>query len=458
VNCVPPVNFSEEAANKMASKRILAGALTLALVVLACPPRRAVWAAPQETPAYTPAEYNAYKAAADEKTPQQRVRLLDDFVAKFPQSSLLPYAYQLYYTTYNELKNYPRTVEYADKLLALGDKLDVATRLQALYTRAFVFEFAYNPREPRSREQLTQAVEAAQQGLQVLSKLPKPENVTEEQFAQSKKVISIQFYTSAGFAALQLKDYKTSEDQFKKVLALDPSLAPTWYRLGVAELQQEPPQYLDGFWALARAVALKVPNEAQVRNYLRAQILRYQQTACEKETDRQMNELLALAASSVERPASYRLPSGAELQKAREESVANFWEPLKAGGDRAKLVWLALCGLEYPEVPSKVIEVIPGNDSVVLKLFLAAGSTAEEVEKATTPNMEVHVAREPRAKLFKKDDVLRFSGTLAGYTLEPFLLVWENAKVKPEDLPEEKAPAKHPAKHPAKRPAKRPRS
>ena len=33
-----------------------------------------------------------------------------------------------------------------------------------------------------------------------------------------------------------------------------------------------------------------------------------------------------------------------------------------------------------------------------------------------------------------KDDFVRFTGTLSGYTQSPFLLTWDNAKVNPEDL------------------------
>ena len=43
--------------------------------------------------------------------------MLDDFVAKFPNSTLNPYVYQLYIKTYTELKNYPKVIEYADKLI-----------------------------------------------------------------------------------------------------------------------------------------------------------------------------------------------------------------------------------------------------------------------------------------------------------------------------------------------------
>ena len=71
----------------------------------------------QQKPTYTLAEYNAYQAAAKETVPEQRVKLLDDFVSKFPKSTLLPYVYQAYYQTYNQLKQYDKVIEYADKLI-----------------------------------------------------------------------------------------------------------------------------------------------------------------------------------------------------------------------------------------------------------------------------------------------------------------------------------------------------
>ena len=42
-------------------------------------------------PQYTMAEYNAYQAAAAEKDPTQQIKLLDDFVSKYPNSALLIY-------------------------------------------------------------------------------------------------------------------------------------------------------------------------------------------------------------------------------------------------------------------------------------------------------------------------------------------------------------------------------
>lgn len=433
---------------------MVAGWLVVSVVVCAVAP--AAGAIPQEKPqekpqdkppAYTLPEYNAYQAAAKEPNPQQRIRLLDDFVAKYPSSTLLVYAYQTYYTTYNELKNYPKTIEYADRLLTFGDKLDAGTQLQALYIRTLAFNYSFNEKAADAKEQATRARAAALAGLKVLVDLKKPEGVSDDQFAQNKKGPTALFNYTAGLASLQLKEYKAAVDSFKAALAANPNDAVTYFRLGIAYLQMEPPQSMDGFWALARSVALKGPGEAQVRTYLHNRLANYQQTGCDKLVNDQMNELISLAGSSAERPATFKIASAAELQKLREDPSSNFIADLQAGGEKAKLMWLATCGLEFPEAGGKVIEVSSGSDSVVLKLFYAP--TAEAMEAGTVANMEVKVEGQPEAKRIQVGDGVRFSGTLAGYDPAPFMLHWEKAKVNKEDIPEQ--PGKRPPKRPAKK-------
>ena len=89
----------------------------LALVPLFGRPITVQAAAQDQKPSYTIPEYNAFQAANAEKDPAAKIKLLDDFVAKFPGSTLLQYVYQLYYQAYMQTKNYPKTIEYADKLV-----------------------------------------------------------------------------------------------------------------------------------------------------------------------------------------------------------------------------------------------------------------------------------------------------------------------------------------------------
>ena len=125
-------------------------------------------------PQYTMAEYNSYQAAAAEKNPAQQMKSLDDFVSKYPNSALLIYIYPLYYNAYSQLKNYPKVIEYADKLLAMGDKVDAGGRYQALYARAFAYKPSSPiPRKPRRRRDpalAKSAQAAAAAGLKALMK------------------------------------------------------------------------------------------------------------------------------------------------------------------------------------------------------------------------------------------------------------------------------------------------
>jgi len=402
-------------------------------------------------PTYTIPEYNAFQAANAEKDPQARLKLLDDFGAKFPSSTLNPYVYQLYVKTYTELKNYPKVIEYADKLTALGDKVDIPTRLGALQSRCQVFPYAFNAKAPDAADQLNKERDAAQEGAKLLAAFTKPAGVTmtDAQFEEQKKPGIAFFQSAAGFACYQLKDYPCAITAFKAVLALTPTDAVASYRMGVAYLEMKPPQPLDGFWALGRAINLKIPDSDKIKDYLRRQILAYEQPGCDSLADAQLNELLQLSANSPDRPATYTIPSADDLNKIRTSSnILTVLADLKAGGDKAKMTWLALCGAEFPEVVGKLIDITPGTDSVQLKLY--TGATPEEIQAATTSNLDVKVVGQPEASRLEKEQGVRFSGTMVGYDPEPnFMLHWDKAKVNAEDIPTEKGGAKKPVHKPA---------
>ena len=422
---------------KPACKWVSVALIAAALVISAA---AATWAAPQDQqqkPNYTLAEYNAYQAAHNEKDPQMKLKDLDDFVMKFSGSALLLYIYGDYEGTYFSLKNYPKTIEYVDKLMALP-MVDLGTRLQSLGYRAQAMLFGSGDKALQTPEAYTKAKDAAAQGLQTLSQWQKPQNVSDDQFANNKKVLGVLFNSVAGIAASGLKDYKSAADSYKAALALDPSDAVTHFRLGVAYLQEMPQDGPNGFWELSRSIALKGPGEAQVRTYLRNQLLHYQQPSCEKLADDEINQMITLAATSADRPASMTIPNADDLKKAQEDTN-NFLPWLQEGGEHGRVMWLATCGLEYPDVGVKVLDIMPAdNDNFTLKVYRPAAAdpdaAAKEMDAATMPNMEVHVVGQPDAKRLMKDDAVRFTGTLKDYQQSPFLLTWDNAKVNPEDL------------------------
>ena len=402
-----------------------------------------LWAAPQDQaakPAYTLAEYNAYKDADAEQNPQQKIAKLDAFVKQYPNSTLMPYIYRDYYLTDYALKNFAGTMEYADRMIALGDKVDTQGRLEAYVARAQAYYVGQGDKALQTPDVQTKARDAAVQGLKVLDDWKKPDAMAADAYAQQVKGFKVLLNSIAALASTALKDNAGAANYWKAVLAIDPTDAVSHFRLGVVDLQMTPPAATDGFWELARSIGLKAPNAPQVQTYLKNQLIRYQQPSCDKLVDDQVNNLITLATSSGDKPATLSIPSAADLQKARDDT-ANFLPALKAGGDAGNVMWLASCGLEYPDVGVRIMEApAVDGDNVNLKVF--RGATPEEIEAATEPNMVVKVVGQPEAKRLEKDAVVRFTGTLVGYQQTPFLLTWDKAKINPEDLPEEKAPAK----------------
>jgi tetratricopeptide (TPR) repeat protein len=411
----------------------------------------------QKKPSYTLPEYNAFQAANTEKDLQARIKLLDDFVAKYPNSTLMPYVDTLYYQTYNQLKNWPKTIEYADKLVALGDKVDAGARLQALQVRVQAFLASVNPKAPDIQDQWTKERDAALEGAHMLDTFPKPDSFkgSDADWQNQKKPGLAFFYSAAGFSDLQMKDNAAAITAFKNSLANKPDDPVAEYRLGLAYLQSSPPQYMDGFWSLARAIDQKVPDADKIKDYLQKQILAYEQPGCDSQATDQLTELLQLAQNSPERPATWTIPSQADLNQIRQSSnILSVIADLSAGGDKAKQTWLAICNAEFPEVVGKIIDINKSDNYVDFMVY--TGATADDMQKATTANMDVKVwittppagseagpassaaeiPAQPDIVRLQKNDGIRFSGTIVSYNPSPFLLHWDQVKVDPSIIPE----------------------
>jgi eukaryotic-like serine/threonine-protein kinase len=380
----------------------------------------------------TAAEHNEFKAVQAEKDEAHQIQRLDDFVLRFPNSELLVDAYALYYRDYRELKNFPKVIEYSDKLVALGDKADANARFQALYARAI----AYDALRSDDPVQARQAKEAAALGLSTLNQIKKPENVSDAAFAAERKPIMVYLDETSGAASMTLKDYAGAIEAYRAALALDPEDGNATYQLGLEYLGVNPPRQLDAFWALARAANAKNrggPQPQEIKAYLRKLMASYEQTECPSLVDAQLSELMQLAGSSSERPESYSLPSKTDLEAARNVmTITSVVADIKGPADKGKATWLAACGMEFPNVPSKVISVVQG-DPVVLKVALV--TTELEFRAARRPNMDVSVIGQPEAATLAVGSLVRFTGTLAGYDRTPLMLHWQKARINPQDVP-----------------------
>jgi hypothetical protein len=120
------------------------------------------------------------------------------------------------------LPNYSQSVAYTDKFLALGDKAlgnpdsqhlspeEYAAavervRLEALTSRAVAYAVGCADDALRTPEALAKAKEAAAQGLDLLSHLPKNPMQTDEEFASGKAKMQMMFASAVRIADSRLK-------------------------------------------------------------------------------------------------------------------------------------------------------------------------------------------------------------------------------------------------------------
>jgi tetratricopeptide (TPR) repeat protein len=443
---------------------LVMAAATFALVALASAPAHAQAAAAQggaaAKPAYTMPEYNAFTACQTEKDPNQQVKCFDDFVSRFPSSSLMQYVYQLEIPAYANLKNCQKEVDAADKLIAL-DSVDVGTRAQAAIQRLQAFAACYDPKSPDAQAQLTKDRDLATQALKLLSQIQPKAGMTPEAMAAALKPAVDIVDDQGGWADLQLKDFPSAVSAYKDAITAKPDDAAASYELGTAYLAMTPPQAVPGFWAIARAIDLKVPTADKVQDYLHSRILAYEQPGCDSQVDDQLKEMLTLAQTSPDPPATYTIPSADDLSKIRGSStILTIVGDLSAGGDKAKLTWLATCGSELSAVTGKIVDVQTGDSTVDFMVY--TGATSEDMQAATTANMDVKVytatpatppaapatsggtapapiTPQPDVARLAKDDPITFSGTITSYDPTPFLLHWQDVKVDPSVIPAEKS-------------------
>jgi hypothetical protein len=131
---------------------------------------------------YTIAEYNAYQRAASEKSPDKQIELLDAFVSQYPNSPLLIFVYPLYYNGYAQLRNFPKVFEYADRLIALGDKAPAVAHFAALCS----WTAAYNNSNSPDIILAAKARDRALTGLILIPSLEHPDGMDKKRLRQKR--------------------------------------------------------------------------------------------------------------------------------------------------------------------------------------------------------------------------------------------------------------------------------
>jgi hypothetical protein len=432
------------------SQRILMGVVLFAGVVITSGAAFAQAAQTAQAPPYNRDEYDRFVACTAEKVPELKIKCLDEFVAKSPNAAktpeLAPFIANGYMQAYRDVKDWPKTIEAADKLLTYGEKINAGDQVTARFIRAQAY-ISGGAATSNTPEKQNAARDSARQGLKDLEALKKPDGASQADFDKIKQQYTAYFDTVIASTSEALKDAPSMIAAQRALADLDPTDGTPWYKIGLAYRAMTPPQDLDAFWAFARSASIKWTSQQKIHDYLKQLVGVYQQASCDKLVDDEVNQMITLAAGSPDRPASFTLYTADDLNKARTDTT-NFIPYLKEGGEHGKLMWLAVCGLDYPEIVTKLISIdTPDVGPAVLHTF--TGVTGDETKDGTVPDMEVKLdGSQPEVKRIALNDELRFGATLVGYDPTPFMLHWEKGKVNPEDIPAETGKKPAPKKKP----------
>jgi tetratricopeptide (TPR) repeat protein len=382
-------------------------------------------------------EYNAYMAMHNEKDNQKKVALAEAFLAKYADAvpAVRGYVYAEMLQTLQQIGDSTKAIATAKDLL----KID-PNNLEGLRYLSFTFPFIFKPTDADAADQLSQAETNAKHGLDLLGKVPKPANMSDEQFQQAIKPVRATFNSTIGFVALQRKDYAGAVTALKSALEDNPNdlYASNW--LGTAYLYSSPPDYSNGVWYLARADALakssKGADESQINKYLSE---RY---ACYHGSGDGLDAVKNQAASSATPPADFQVAALQAPAPTGNPNVDNF----------NKLTYrLKVQGC--PEIPQQIWPQLKGQP-------LGLGGYVNSVDKGTDPDtflVKISLDQskadssfdivlqdsQPKVDDLAQGDPVRFQGTIDSYTATPtFSLTLTGGKINQDDIDAATAKAK----------------
>jgi tetratricopeptide (TPR) repeat protein len=151
--------------------------------------------APPAAPKLDAEEEAAYKAFFDAATQSAdvRIQLGTDFLQKYPTSRYVESVCAALVHAYYTKQDWKNFYAYADKTLAVNpDDVNVLTMV------GWVIPHTYNADDPDARKNLDKAERYEKHAIEVIATMPKPVNMTDDQFSQSKAAILSEAHSGLG--------------------------------------------------------------------------------------------------------------------------------------------------------------------------------------------------------------------------------------------------------------------
>jgi len=191
-----------------------------------------------EAPKINPKEEADYKALAtlpdnDKSTADKKIQLSQQFLQKYPGSRYEESAMNQQVNAYYAKQDWADMYAAADKAIAKDpDDVDVLTVV------GWIIPHIYNHDDPDAEKKLDKAESYEKHAIDVIPSLPKPENLSEDQFAQAKAGKLSEAHSGLGLVYFRMQDFPNSVKELQLATNGNGSPDPTDLYALAAGLQQ----------------------------------------------------------------------------------------------------------------------------------------------------------------------------------------------------------------------------
>lgn len=192
----------------------------------------------QEAPKLNPKEEADYKALNavpenDRSTADKKIQLSQQFLQKYPGSRYEESVTNQLVSAYYVKQDWNDLYSTADKAVAKDpDDVDV------LVIVGWVIPHLYNKDEADADKKLDKAESYEKHAIDVIPTIPKPDNLSDEQFAQAKSEKLSQAHSGLGLVYFRQQDFANSVKELQLATSGTASPDPTdLYALGVGLMQ-----------------------------------------------------------------------------------------------------------------------------------------------------------------------------------------------------------------------------
>lgn len=177
-----------------------------------------------------PEEEKAYKELTDTKTedPDKRIQLGEQYLQKYPNGRYVEQVYQALTVAEEAKQDLPKMYADADKALALNPD-DVTVLVLVGWV------IPHNSgNDPDAESRLDKGEQYEKHALTLLPTLPKPPNMTDDQFAKAKAQAESQAHSGLGLIYFRRGKFDEAVEEFKQSIAKSDVPDPTdYYVMGV---------------------------------------------------------------------------------------------------------------------------------------------------------------------------------------------------------------------------------